>query len=439
MAHILDFGRTFDVRNRKRTRVVSRPAPSDEFWPGVSCGLESKQPDPANAPGRVIGEMLTILGVCGALVLLSSLFEGAKADALPAPAMSASLAADANPYGIDLDWAGKWYAGGAVSGLAFYQDNPNFGVHSQLDLDNGQAWIAKTDGWWQFYIQAGAYTLPSLGAGYIKSSLAPALLYGDVPVAYAKIVPFENFSIQAGKLPTLIGDEYVFTFQNMNIQRGLLWNQEPSVSTGVQANWSSGPFSLSVSVNDGFYSKRLDWISGLASYGFNGGADTVSVVAGGNIGRNPDTLGFATPVINDGSIYNLIYTHISGPWTISPYVQYVEAPADPLHGALKGASSTGAALLVNYAVDDHWKIAARGEYVESTGSASAGSANMLIAGPGSKAWSITLTPTYQYKVFFARLEGSYVSASDTTPGFAYGPVFNRDSQTSVFFETGVLL
>ena len=115
------------------------------------------------------------------------------------------------------------------------------------------------------------------------------------------------------------------------------------------------------------------------------------------------------------------------------------APSDPAHSALKGANSTGGALLVNYAFDDHWKLAGRVEYAGSTGSAAQGSANMLIAGPGSKAWSITLTPTFQYKVFFTRLEGSYVGASDTTPGFAYGPAFDRDTQTSVFFETGVLL
>ena len=377
------------------------------------------------------GALVVWLTVCAAI--------SAHADPLAAPAMSASLSANPDPYSIDLDWAGKWSVGGAVSGLAYYYDNPNSGVHSQLDLDNGQAWVEKTDGWWQFYVQAGAYSLPSLGTSYIKSSLAPALLYGDVPVAYAKIVPMDNFSISAGKLPTLIGDEYTFTFENMNIQRGLLWNQEPAISDGVQANYSSGPFSLAVSVNDGFYSQSWNWISGLVSYGFNGGADTVAVVAGGNLGSSPNTLPFATPVINNGSIYNLIYTHTSGPWTISPYVQYVSASSDPLHGVLKGADSVGGALLVNYAVDSHWKLAARAEYVGSTGSAAQSSANMLIAGPGSKAWSITLTPTYQYKVFFARLEGSYVSASDTTPGFAYGPAFDRDSQTSVFFETGVLL
>jgi Putative beta-barrel porin-2, OmpL-like. bbp2 len=362
----------------------------------------------------------------------------AKSDPLPAPATSASLSADANPYSVDLEWAGKWYVGGAVSGLAYYQDNPNFGVHSQLDLDSGQAWIEKTDGWWQFYVQAGVYSIPVLGQGYIKSSQAPGSLFGDVPVAYAKIAPLDNFSISVGKLPTLVGDEYTFTFENMNIQRGLLCNQEPAISDGVQANWSSGPFSLAVSVNDGFYSQSLNWIDGLASYGFNGGADTVAVIAGGNVGHNPNTLPFATPVINNGNIYNLIYTHTSGPWTISPYLQYISAPSDPVHGVQKGADSFGGALLVNYAFDDHWKLAMRGEYVGSTGNAVSGSANMLIAGPGSKAWSLTLTPTYQYKVFFARLEGSYVSASDITPGFAYGPAFDRDSQTSVFFEAGVL-
>ncbi len=63
------------------------------------------------------------------------------------------------------------------------------------------------------------------------------LLFGDALVAYAKIAPFDNVSISAGKLPTLIGDEYTFTFQNMKFQRGLLWNQEPAISDGVQVNY----------------------------------------------------------------------------------------------------------------------------------------------------------------------------------------------------------
>jgi Putative beta-barrel porin-2, OmpL-like. bbp2 len=367
---------------------------------------------------------------------------GANADPLATPSMGASLSANPNPFNVDLGDAGKVYVGGAVTGLVFDQDNPNggpnFGEHSLADLDSAQVWIEKTDGWWQFYVDAGAYSFPLLGQGYVKSAQAPALLYGDVPIAYAKIQPTDNFSISAGKLPTLIGDEAVFTFQNLNIQRGLLWTQEPTVSRGVQANWSSGPISLAVSVNDGFYSGTLDWISGSAAYAFNGGADTLTAMGGGNLGRNPAVLTYATPEINNGSIFNLIYTHTSGPWTISPYFQYTQAERDPLHGVFKSASSPGGAVLVNYAFDDHWKLAGRVEYVRSTGNEAAGSANVSLAGPGSKAWSFTLTPTYQYKVFFARLEGSYVGASDITPGFAYGPNLDRDSQTSVLLEAGVL-
>ena len=422
MAHILDFDRR-----------APRPSPANDYWPEVACGLWMKQPvEPKNSERRVVREVLVTLA--GAAALAALMTAAAHADPLPQPSMSAALSANPDPYGVDLDLAGTWHVGGALSGLAFYQDNPNFGDKSEIDLDNAQVWLEKTDGWWQFYVQAGAYSLPSLGAGYIKSADAPGLLYGNVPVAYAKIAPVDNFSVSAGKLPTLIGGEYVFTFQNLNIQRGLLWNQEPSVSNGVQANWSDGPFSLAVSWNDGFYSDSWNWLSGLASYGFNGGADTVAVVASGNLGRNPTNLNFATPTFNNGSIFNLLYTHTDGPWTIAPYIQYVDAPADPLHGVAKGGSSTGAAVLVNYAIDDNWKLAGRVEYVSSDGGA-----NVAVAGPGSDAWSITLTPTFQYRRFFARLEGSYVSADDITPGFAYGPNFDRDSQTSVFFEAGVLL
>ncbi len=72
----------------------------------------------------------------------------------------------------------------------------------------------------------------------------------------------------------------------MNVERGLLFAQELLVSRGVQANYASGPFSASVPWNDGYYSKSsYSEISGLASYAFNGGADTVAVAAEGQLGH----------------------------------------------------------------------------------------------------------------------------------------------------------
>jgi hypothetical protein len=105
-----------------------------------------------------------------------------------------------------------------------------------------------------------------------------------VPVGYLKFVPTKNLSILIGELPSLIGAEYTFTFENMNIERGLLWNQENSVNRGVQVNDTFGKLSVSASWNDGFYSNRYTWITGSLAYAFNS-TNTLSFIAGGNIGQ----------------------------------------------------------------------------------------------------------------------------------------------------------
>ena len=67
-------------------------------------------------------------------------------------------------------------------------------------------------------------------------------------------------------MPTLIGAEYTFTFQNMNIERGLLWNQEPAISRGAQLNYTADPLAFSFSWNDGFYSNQFTWLTGSLAY-----------------------------------------------------------------------------------------------------------------------------------------------------------------------------
>src|SRR5262249_42525683 len=151
---------------------------------------------------------------------------------------------------VDAGPLGKIYFSGQLTGLGLYQDNPAPGDKGgRGDLSNGQIEVQKTDGLVQFYVQAGAYALPSVGTAYVKGTDLPDLTYKWVPVAYLKLQPTANFSILAGKLPTLIGAESTFTFQNMNIARGLLWNQEPAISRGVQANYTTGPWTVSASIN----------------------------------------------------------------------------------------------------------------------------------------------------------------------------------------------
>src|SRR6185369_10664340 len=143
---------------------------------------------------------------------------------------------------------------------------------------------------------------------------------------------------------------------------------------------------------------------------------------------------------NNEQIYNTIYTHSSGPWTIQPYFQYTHVPRIPKIGALDDASTYGVALLANYTFEPAAKLGglklagfslpARLEYIASTGNLEKGAPNLLY-GPGSRAWSATVTPTYQRNIFFARGEFSFVGAMRTTAGMALGPTGADTSQVRV--------
>ena len=360
----------------------------------------------------------------------------AYADALPTPSMSTPLTANASPTSFDLGDLGKIYVTGAVSGLAMYQTNPVSGDKSYIaDFSNAMVSIQKTDGLVQFYAQIGGYSLPALDTGYVRATTQTSNSFGILPVAYLKIAPTDTFNIEAGRLPTLIGAEYTFTFENLNIERGLLWNQEPAISQGVQVNYTIGPVALSASLNDGLFSNRYNWITGSAAYTISP-TDTVTAVAGGNLGHtyygypaNGPSTGFANPITqNNEFIYNLIWTHTSGPWTITPYAQYTSVPKI---GSLPSASTIGGAILANYAFSPAWSLGGRVEYIDLSKNSF-----LELNGPGSSALSVTLTPTYQYKIFFVRGEGSYTSLSHAP--FGFGSFGTKDDQFRVLLETGII-
>ena len=158
----------------------------------------------------------------------------------------------------------KKQAVGGAGWPARFQDHTVPGDHSSFaDISNGQVIVQKVDGIVQFFVQAGIYSLPSLGTPYTRASRLNEATFGPVPQAFIKIAPTSSFSVEVGKLPTLIGAEYTFTFENMNVDRGLLWNLEPAVLKGVQANYSHGPLAFSVSLNDGYYSFEVQHDLGL--------------------------------------------------------------------------------------------------------------------------------------------------------------------------------
>lgn len=424
-ASLLTFGVAFPAN--AQTTAPATPSPAAPTTPAPATSAPATRPAAGTTPPAGAPQQGAIIAQSPTTVTLSS------------PGMTAPLALNPNPYSIDLGPAGKTYISGIVSGLAFGQSNPLPGDHNgQVDLSNGQLILQKIDGLVQYYVQVGAYSIPALGTQYISASSGKSMsdFFGAVPEAYLKIAPLDNFSIEAGKLPTLIGAEYTFTFENINIERGLLWNQEPAVSRGVQANYTWGPVAFSLSFNDGFYSDRFNWVSGSAAWTIND-ANTLTFAAGGNLGTTAYS-SVATPLAqNNGSIYDIIFTHNSGPWTITPYFQATHVGANPSLGFTQGAETFGGAVLANYAFSPKWSLAGRLEYIASTGSLSSGAPNLLY-GPGSKAMSLTVTPTFQYNRFFARAEFSFVKMFDATMGFELGSSLNSSSQVRGLLETGVL-
>jgi hypothetical protein len=355
---------------------------------------------------------------------------------LPMPSMCGAPLSTAVPHTFNAGPFGPLDITGIISGMGLTQANWIPGDQStHWDLSNGQVFLQKTSGWWQFYLQAGAYNLPDLGVPFLSTVDTVNDFYGPLPQGYLKLAPKGNFSILIGALPTLIGAEYTFSFENMNIERGILWNQENAVNRGVQINDSIGHLSGSVSWNDGFYSNRYTWLWGSLSYAFNA-SNTLALVGGGNLGQTAFTT-FATPVQNNSDILNVIYTYSHEAWMIQPYYQYTDVPTNAKIGITHGASTSGVALLANYNFKHGISIAGRGEYLSSTGNAAENAVNLMY-GPGSAAWSITLTPTYQNHGFFLRGEFSLVRATSFTPGDAFGPNGLNRTQPRGMIEAGFM-
>jgi Putative beta-barrel porin-2, OmpL-like. bbp2 len=156
-------------------------------------------------------------------------------------------------------------------------------------------------------------------------------------------------------------------------------------------------------------------------------------VAGGNFGTTSIKDDNSVPLAQDnGSMYNLIYTHTSGAWTIEPYLQYQNTPSNKSIGIASSADAWGGALFVDYAFNSNFSLPVRLEYLDTSGGTN------LLYGAGSKAWSVTVTPTYQEKIFFARLELSYIAADSSTSEFVFGETGTSTSQARAMLETGVI-
>jgi len=374
----------------------------------------------------------------------------APAAATPAPAAPATAPTPLSTFVLTgpLQWLppatfdagplGKLSVNGIITGFAQFQNNSVPGDDkAQATLSNGQIFIQKADGKLQYYIQAGAYTMPTLGLPFMNAQNTVSNTFGPVPVAYLKYQVAKNTQFLLGSLPTLMGAESTFTYQNFNIERGIVWNQENAINRGIQMNQTLNKYlSASISWNDGYYSNRYSWLSGSAT--FTKGPHSLVYDGMGNLGQTVYVTSAMPAYQNNGSMHAVIYTYTKGPWIISPYFQYGKVPASAKVGVAKGTSATGGAANVSYAFKKGFSLPARVEDLTSSGSATDGSVNLLNFGAGSAGTTFTATPTYQKGGMFVRGDLAWMHASNYTAGSVFGAKGTDANQFRGVLEFGFI-
>lgn len=361
-------------------------------------------------------------------------------------AMGGTLNFEGTDNNVKSDLLGDWRLNAALTGLGVIQSNATGTNPRNLgDVSNAQLVIAKDSGLLQFFAVTGYYSMPDLSTSYQRAATQTRTTWGALPIAYASIAPSEAWSLYIGKLFTLGGAEGTFSYENINIQRGLLWGQTNSVSEGAQLNYKGTSWSTSLAWTDGADSGTYNWLGLSVSYKLSERTDLTAIWNGALSGNAANSA--LTPLLqNNSQISNLVYSFKGDTWGVTPYLQYSVVPANPSIG-INGVSSTqGVGLLATYRFTPlingqppkhNTTLPFRLEYMNTRGD-SGTSTNNLLYGPNSAAWTATITPTWQRGIFFARIEGSYVRALNPTPGAAFGPAGTSHSQARAMLEAGLL-
>lgn len=361
-------------------------------------------------------------------------------------AMGDSLAFGGDNLAWDSAVIGTWHINAALTGLAATQSNASgTAPRNYGDVSNAQAIISKDTGVFQVFAVTGFYSMPDLSTNYTRTATQTKNTWGALPIAIATIVPTDNFSINIGNLFALGGAEGTFTYENTNIQRGLLWGQTNSVSRGMQLNYNHDAWSTSVAWTDGAYSGKYNWVAASVAYQTSS-ATALTAVWNGSLNANSTTT-MGTPLLqNNSQITNLLFSYNGEYFGMTPYLQYSVVPARPSIGITGVSSSQGVGILSTYRITPlidgqppHKNVTLpfRLEYLNTTGDSGTNSNNLLY-GPNSAAWSATVTPTFQNGSWFLRLEGSYVRAANYSNGSAFGVSGNTPAQSRLIVEAGLL-
>ncbi len=370
------------------------------------------------------------------------------ASPVPSPTAAASTAPSPSPSPsstsltlgqLTIDGVASYY-GAVTSGVnasGSFDTPTGADVSSRADVSNAFLILNKNSGTFRYGFAAGAYNIPVVGFALNKTleNNANTSLYGVVPAMDVQYAPTSSFNLEAGKLATFTGQESTYTYENPNIQRGIIWEIETAVSRGVRANFAGSKFNGALEVNDGFYSGNRLGLEGQIT-NTPSSSTTLEFVF---VVPNSSAPGNATASIANKRLYNPLLTYTTGKWTFSPYLLFVDSPTSKALGYTSDEHAFGAVFNAAYALSSTWSLPLRVEYGNnsSTKADLSPNANLLGYGPGSSAWTYTLTPTYRRGIFFARAEESAIHVSNFVPGTVFGTAGNEPDQYRTVVETGL--
>ena len=225
-----------------------------------------------------------------------------------------------------------------------------------------------------------------------------------------------NLTVMAGKFVTLAGAEVINPTLNTNFSRSLLFfDSEPLTHTGVRGSYVMGDVTFTAGLNNG-------WNTTSTSYGSKTGELSVAYAPASKLFAVSANayMGKARAFDGDG---NLLYEgektlidvvatyNVTSALSLVLNFDWDQQQNVPFEdGSLHDASWNAAALYVNYAINDQFRVSVRGEYLDDTDGFVTGAHQTLKEG----------TVTFGYspvKSFELRAEFRYDKSGSGTPTF----------------------
>lgn len=370
-------------------------------------------------------------------VAASSLVAMQAAHALTGPT---AITIDGGPLGsVNLS--------GGVNGYGWYMNQASPSQNSEgIEVGSALVELQKTTGVLQFTIEVGSVGgTPTLGTGAPTQTSITEFRTGPLFLGYVTIAPPNSpITVSAGHLGSLEGYEADTAWTNPSMFTTAIWWDENSSSTGVEAAGTEGPVTATVEFGDGFDSGVWNYGQALVTYNINSN-NALNVYGAMNFGRTgPNafayfggTVGTGNALVNSSTIGSY-YSWTDGNLNLVPEIQYVYAKTDALagvypsaDGTFKSTSTLAAALFGTYAfANTPYSIGGWVEYENSQGNYD------WFVGPSSEAMGIAVSPAWQYKDLYARVNaGALYLLRNKNNGATYG--YGSDGTGKVQF-TGTL-